>query len=337
MLHLITGTPGSGKTLYAVSLIVKYLKENEQLLKDGKEPRRIYANIDGLEIEGVELPPEDWRETPDGSVIFYDEIQQRPSYKKEKNDNDIVNALQIHRHTGHDIYGITQFPVLLHPNFKAVVGLHYHLHRGWGLQSATVYQWAYCVDAPNAPSNKKLSEHSFRFNYPKDLFNYYKSATKHTHTARIPKKFIIIIILVLCLAFISFKLLFADNNFFTKTMTGKAGQQTELKKDDKNQSSIVKNENTQQSEKNPIVDEIQRLDLEIQHIQKLQQIEQLKQQEKLLKTPSNVIMMDNKCKAFNRAGLHLDIPYSECRKYATGEKSLLLVQKSENSAPNTLQ
>ena len=32
MLHLITGTPGAGKTLFAVSLIVKYEDSNERAL-----------------------------------------------------------------------------------------------------------------------------------------------------------------------------------------------------------------------------------------------------------------------------------------------------------------
>ena len=224
MLHLITGTPGSGKTLYAVSLIMRYVKENEILLKEGKDPRPIYADIDGLNIPGVEVPPEDWRETPEHSVIFYDEIQQRESYKKHKNDNDIVNALQVHRQTGHDIYGITQFPTLLHPNFKAVVGLHYHLHRGWGLSAATVYQWAYCVDAPNAPSNKRLAEHSFRFSYPKDLYKVYKSASQHTHKTRIPKKFIIIILFVLVAGYFTYNQLFNKQNFLTQTLSGKTAK-----------------------------------------------------------------------------------------------------------------
>lgn len=320
MLYLITGTPGSGKTLYAVSLIVKYLKENEQLLKDGKEPRRIYADIDGLNIEGVDPPPEDWRETPDGSVIFYDEIQQRPSYKKEKNDNDIVNALQIHRHTGHDIYGITQFPVLLHQNFKAVVGLHYHLHRGWGLPSATVYQWAYCVDAPNAPSNKKLAEHSFRFNYPKELFDYYKSATQHTHTARIPKKFILLVIAVICLAYISFSLLFADNNFFTKTLTGKTGETVTMTADKKQQSQTEQqtkqnDEDLKSSEKKDILtaqqpDPVQQeLDMKIQRLQKQIQLEQLEAQYAQLQSarqPKGVIMNKKSCKSYNYDGTTSD-------------------------------
>lgn len=109
-------------------------------------------------------------------------------YTKSRYDNEICDALQIHRHTGHDIFGITQFPVLLHPNFRAVVGMHHHLHRGWGLSSATIFNWAYCVDSPNAPSNKKLAEHTERFNYDKSIYKYYKSATIHTHKKPHPQK-----------------------------------------------------------------------------------------------------------------------------------------------------
>ena len=78
MITLITGTPGAGKTLYAVSLLDKYAKENIKLLQNGQEPRPLYADIDGLDMEGVEMPPDDWRDTPEGSVIFYDEIQEVP-------------------------------------------------------------------------------------------------------------------------------------------------------------------------------------------------------------------------------------------------------------------
>ncbi|MFH4325138.1 zonular occludens toxin domain-containing protein, partial [Acinetobacter baumannii] len=81
-----------------------------------------------------------------GSIVFYDEIQLIDVYSNDtkRDDEGIVKSLTIHRHRAFDIYGITQFPRLVHPGFRDVVGLHYHLHRGWGAPSATVYVWANC-------------------------------------------------------------------------------------------------------------------------------------------------------------------------------------------------
>lgn len=213
MLYLITGTPGSGKSLFAVSKILEYVEENKKLLEQGKEPRNIYADIDELNIEGVEPAPDDWRDTLTALSFFTMRYNKEKEFKKSKFDNQVCDDLQIHRHTGHDIYGITQFPVLLHPNFRAVVGMHYHLHRGWGLSSATVFTWAYCVDAPNAPSNKKIAEGSFRFTYPKDAYKYYKSATQHTHKSRIPKKFFILVLMVFLFGYFAVKQLFFKENY----------------------------------------------------------------------------------------------------------------------------
>lgn len=302
MLHLITGTPGAGKTLYAVSLCDKYERENKanlpknpkiyaankkiiaehnlfdcfkQLvveeepqkfttyyfqpddfdifekeerfdeyysrtihyneiikninaehnlkLKDILPVRTIYADIKGLQVDNIRVSPEDWRTTPQGSVIFYDEIQQRATYKAQRQTNDIIERLQVHRHKGYDIYGITQFPVLIHQNFRAVVGEHYHLHRGWGMPSATVYLWAYCVLDPNTRQKKAIAERDFRFNYPKRLYEVYKSATVHTHKLRIPKK---------ALLFMLFPLIgiaglvkgCSGNNFVSDIATGKMSQ-----------------------------------------------------------------------------------------------------------------
>ena len=64
---LITGTPGSGKSLFAVAKILELQKQFPD--------RELFADIEGLQIDGVERSPEDWRETPENSIIFYDEAQ----------------------------------------------------------------------------------------------------------------------------------------------------------------------------------------------------------------------------------------------------------------------
>lgn len=302
MLHLITGTPGAGKTLYAVSLIVKYedsneraliynaaaLKHNKELiekynladyfasytyfskktkeqetvlfepdhfdyfndqlrtenifldiqfyngickiikndldidLKTLKDVRHIYANIDGLKVPNVRPIQIDWRKCPDGSIIFYDEIQLIYEYSTDnKQDNEnIVKELTIHRHRAFDIYGITQFPSLVHTNYRAVVGLHYHLHRGWGAPSATVYVWANCRDKPNSLGNKLTAERDFRFNYPKRLYQYYESATANTVKLRVPLKLFAILIIPLLGLFMVGNMLFGGGNNFLGTIFG---------------------------------------------------------------------------------------------------------------------
>ena len=324
MLHLITGTPGSGKTLYAVSLLDKYRKDNLKLLNEGKEPRPLYADIDGLEMDGVEPAPDDWRDTPDGSVIFYDEIQQRDVYKKQKNDNDIVNDLQIHRHTGHDIYGITQFPVLLHNNFKAVVGLHYHLHRGWGLQASTVYQWAHCIDSPNSPSNKRLAEHDFRFSFPKELFNVYKSATQHTHKRRIPKKFLAVVFAIPIMIFIVFKLLSGDN-IITKVAGAKDAkdveQATSSPIDNTSASASIQSDNVDQPIYQQPVDGGYYDPLTAGYIADVNLV------------PVSAVSFGGSCRAYNKQGnLLTHITESDCKRYLSTAGMLPKLPRAESVA-----
>jgi hypothetical protein len=183
MIILITGTPGSGKTLFAVHKIV-----NQYLSTD----RSIYSDIDGLNIEGVDTPPDDWRDTPEGSVIIYDEAQQRDIFKCQRSkQSDIVEALQVHRHTGHDIIFITQSPRFLNMYVLDLVGEHYHLHRPYGASLASIYFWRSCQKNPQSKTAQKYVENESLFKYKSDLYKYYKSATVHTHKLAIPKKIIL--------------------------------------------------------------------------------------------------------------------------------------------------
>ena len=91
MLILITGKPGSFKTAKTATLAIQYLKEG----------RQVYTNIDEFDYDGVQKLPEnnDWRDTPDGSVIIYDEAQQFDflQYKgREKLSTDFLNGVCRH-------------------------------------------------------------------------------------------------------------------------------------------------------------------------------------------------------------------------------------------------
>lgn len=195
MITLITATPGSGKSLYAVSMIRDFLNEG----------RQVYADINGLTLDVAGESPDDWRDTPEGSVVVYDEAQKKfPSTGRPgaTGVTDVLRDLETHRHTGHDIIFITQNPTFLHSHIRKLVGQHYHLRRIAGSNSATLFKHNEEFDVKKIPSNvdKQI------WLYPKDLFACYKSATIHTHKFKMPTIFKVIgVALVLLFGFSGYK------------------------------------------------------------------------------------------------------------------------------------
>lgn len=192
MLILITGVPGSGKTLYAVGLIHDYLKQG----------REVYADIDGLNIPGVHPAPLDWRECPDGSVVVYDECQQRfgPDGAGRSGREDI-QEFEVHRHRGFDIVLITQHPKLLHAHIRRLIGRHHHVFRMYGGNTAKIFTRDGQIDI-DKPAQLR-DQDSQLWTYPKQHFGDYKSATVHTHKRQLPawlKRSAIGIAVVLALA-----------------------------------------------------------------------------------------------------------------------------------------
>lgn len=185
MLILITGVPGSGKTLYAVNELIKYQKENDEAIKNGNPPREIYSDIDGLTIEGVKQAPNDWRDAPDGSIVFYDECQQKfgPDGQGRSSRGDIQD-METHRHRGFDIILITQHPKLLHAHIRRLVGRHYHVFRMYGAETAKIFRRDGQMDIDKAASLNQQDH--FMWSYPKQNFGKYKSATIHTHKRHLP-------------------------------------------------------------------------------------------------------------------------------------------------------
>jgi len=198
MLILITGVPGSGKSLFAVEKIMEYVTENirrQELHDKGifeqngtrvPDPRRIYSDIDGINIDGVLPAPDDWRDAPDGSVVVYDECQQKfgPDGQGRSGRADI-QEFETHRHRGFDIILITQHAKLLHAHIRRLVGRHYHVVRMYGTQNATIYSKDGHMDTDK--THQLLKEDNHLWSYPKQHFTKYKSATVHTHKAHMPK------------------------------------------------------------------------------------------------------------------------------------------------------
>lgn len=194
-IKLITGQPGNGKTLYAVSLI------NEAL----KRGREVYTNINGISLDVLPIPENDkgeldWTMTPKGdenigvkgALIVYDETQKLPyfAYKsKEKlSSNPLITELETHRHYGYDLIFITQSPKFLHLHLLELVNEHYHVKRPFNRKQAEIHMHRKACMLPETEAAEKRAEDVFKFAYPADLFKYYKSTEIVTNSKiRIPK------------------------------------------------------------------------------------------------------------------------------------------------------
>lgn len=189
MITLITGTPGAGKTLYAVSKLLRDLVGStvKKTNDDGSVteiPRRILTNINGLLLDHELIGPDapgglaDWHTwCKPGDVICYDEVQR--SWTPRANGSkvpDYISALETHRHMGVDFILLTQNPMLIDRNVTALVGRHLHVRRFGGLGAAIVYEWDHA--SRSLMFSKSIAKHTFR--YDKSVFKLYKSAELHT-------------------------------------------------------------------------------------------------------------------------------------------------------------
>jgi len=193
VITLITGIPGSGKTLYTLCYV-------KQFAEKPIAPRHVYqSGIANLtlpwELFGLPGPDPDkahetdasnWNTLPSGSVIVIDECQRlfRPRGQGAKVP-EFVSALETHRHKGYDIFLVTQHPMLIDSNVRRLVGQHFHVRRLFGGMRATIFEWPSCNEVSKA-SLADAVRHEFR--YPKEVFTWYKSAEVHTHRKRVPMR-----------------------------------------------------------------------------------------------------------------------------------------------------
>lgn len=196
MIYLVTGTPGAGKTLYAVSTLIQSLASQSVTLNDGatRQRRLVVDGIPGLLLphelmapgveggDGVLSPGEgdglwnwfDW--CVPGDVIVVDEVQRwwRPRGMGTKPPK-MIQALETHRHKGVDFVLITQNPMLIDQNVRRLVGRHQHIRRLFGWSRAAVYEWDGCSMDVHRTASATMSY----FGYPKSAYSLYKSSELH--------------------------------------------------------------------------------------------------------------------------------------------------------------
>jgi zona occludens toxin len=187
MITLITGAPGSGKTLYTVDKLLRGLigttvKGQDDDGNPVEYPRTVFSNINGLLLDH-ELIDAQWlsdlhQNKKTGAVVVYDEVQRvwpnRPAGSKKP---AAVEYLETHRHDGIDLIIMTQNPQLLDPAVRALVGRHLHMRRVGSFGAAVVYEWDACSNSLN-----------YKAAFTKTGYRYSSSAQKLYHSAKVHTK-----------------------------------------------------------------------------------------------------------------------------------------------------
>ena len=223
-IYLIVGQPRHGKSQFAVSKAHEYHVNNLRIQKkkeSGKalDPekdliRNVYSDIAGHveNCDYVQVAPQDWREVPEDSVIFMDEIHLRPEYcdsnGKMSQDQMIVD-LTTHGHQNKDIYLMTQDPARLNKGIHKLIEKMYLVKRP--IQKppfATIYEFERWLRDPwqAAASTRSVNyQDSYKFFYKKKWQDMYTSASAHTSVNfKIQRKFIYAIIAIFCLMSLSY-------------------------------------------------------------------------------------------------------------------------------------
>lgn len=326
---LITGLMGGGKTLKAVSDMVNDIEQNET--RPVEEKRTYYSNITGLKVEGINpIPPDyfDWRDTPDYSYIVIDEAQLIPMYARNRGKSHIsVQELTLARKRGHKIIFITQAPNRLHQDILDVIQEHYHLDRKYGAKLATCYVWINEVARnPMGREAQRKCANKFLFTYPKKCYDYYESAqvANDGFKLKIPAK---------TLGFVALPFLFfgfAAYQWFSPTTQNMVkGKELSAPASATASTPTVTNPFSVASAPTATAS----APLSAVASTPVPSTAQTAYDDKLITTPVHVIAFGQRCTAYSKDGVPLDLPLNECKAYANGHKPLMLKQTSSPTQP----
>ena len=196
MIILVTGVPGSGKTLFTINYVKAWAeRENRQVFQNGIEILDPAA-LPWHPLEDANL----WYKCEPKSIIVVDECQR--FWRPRSSGTAVpvsIKEMETHRHLGVDLVLITQNPGLVDANIRKLVGRHFHVVRSFGRDRATVREWESCKELSKSTIKEAVPHY---FKYPKESYGWYKSAEVHTHKKRVPMRvyvmYAIPVFLVIC-------------------------------------------------------------------------------------------------------------------------------------------
>ncbi len=214
---MIVGQPRHGKSQFSVKMAHDYHLKNLEIQKridSGKfDPekdivREIYSDINGHaeKCDFIKPAPADWRDVPNNSIIFMDEIHKRPEYEDngQMSQNPMIKDLRTHGHQNKDIILITQDPQTLNKAIRMLIEKMHLVKRPIQKPNfATIYEFERWLRDPwqAAVSERSVKyQDSYKFFYKKKWQDMYTSASAHTSiNFKIQSKFIYAIIAIIVL------------------------------------------------------------------------------------------------------------------------------------------
>ncbi len=188
MIYLTTGANGAGKTLNTL----KHVRE-----KQVAEGRSVYYHGFAMKAEKAAefgwkpFDPRKWQDLPDGAILIVDECQNEfPVRPSSSAVPEYVRGLSEHRRRGFDLFMITQHPQNIDMFVRRLIGSpgwHRHLKRAFGSDMVSVLEWS----AVNGNCEKNGAGNTARVTmvpYPKEVFQWYDSASLHTAKKSIPRQ-----------------------------------------------------------------------------------------------------------------------------------------------------
>lgn len=187
MIYLTTGGNGAGKTLFTLKDVRdQQLKENRPVYFHGFTANQIL-----LDWGWKEFDPKKWQDLPDGSVCVFDECQNEFPAKIQGELPDYINAVaQFRRKRGFDFWMITPHPSLIHVNVRRLIespSWHRHFKRSFGADMVSELRFNHAEMSCEKPNAGKSGQVSMRA-YPKEVYDWYKSASLHTGKRKLPKQ-----------------------------------------------------------------------------------------------------------------------------------------------------
>jgi hypothetical protein len=214
-IHLITGTPGAGKTVFALEalLIEAGVKDRSSLkvvraqLHEEHADTKITRPVVVCGVEGLKPDlfmemddPLEWEQYEDGTLFLVDEawkwfgVQCKDTAKDRR-----FLALAEHRHRGMDFILTAQMPVQLLQHLRGLVSPHTHITRKFGTKTTIRYEWPSVQSNPNSQASKSISQERLWVN-PSGVWEIFQSATLHTIKRKIPLKVLMIPVVALGVA-----------------------------------------------------------------------------------------------------------------------------------------